>query len=285
MKILFASEVIFLIILIIIGKTCCNMEDVKEEVASSRIRFLLPAGFQLLKLFRHRYRSGYEMRLEAKLRELGSSSKAHAMLKVYIAQKTVYIIVSVIFITFIGTQVQPDTGYFLFAVLFPAMLFYLMDKQIDSKISERRNSIRIEFSEFLNKLVLLVNAGMTVSGAIRKIVKDSRKKTPLYMELAATINDMDSGKPEIQSYEDFAKRCRLQEVSMFTAVLLQNLRKGNDELVPVLRVQANACWENRKNAARKLGEEAATKLVIPMIIMFVAIIIMVMTPAVMQINI
>lgn len=72
---------------------------------------------------------------------------------------------------------------------------------------------------------------------------------------------------------------------MFTATLIQNLRKGSDQLVPVLRLQAAACWENRKNIARKLGEEASTKLLFPMAIVFVAILIMVMTPAVMQIQI
>ena len=142
----------------------------------------------------------------------------------------------------------------------------------------------MEFPELLSKLILLVNAGLSVSGAIRKIVKDSRKISPLYIELAMTINEINSGKSEIQSYEDFAKRCRQPEVTMFTGTLIQNLRKGNDELIPILRLQANTCWENRKNIARKLGEEASTKLLLPMIIVFIAIIVMIMTPAVLQLH-
>ncbi len=52
-----------------------------------------------------------------------------------------------------------------------------------------------------------------------------------------------------------------------------------------MRVQAAACWENRKNMAKKMGEEASTKLILPMMIIFVAILLVVLTPAVLQLNI
>jgi len=62
-------------------------------------------------------------------------------------------------------------------------------------------------------------------------------------------------------------------------VLLQNVRKGNAELVSILRVHANECWEMRKNAAKKLGEEASSKMLLPMAIMLVSILMIVAAPA------
>jgi len=55
-------------------------------------------------------------------------------------------------------------------------------------------------------------------------------------------------------------------------------------LVPLLKLQSNECWQLRKNMAKRLGEEASTKLVLPLMIMFVGILIIVILPAVMQLR-
>jgi tight adherence protein C len=52
----------------------------------------------------------------------------------------------------------------------------------------------------------------------------------------------------------------------------------------LLRLQADECWELRKLRAKQLGEEASAKLLIPMMIMFVGILIIVVLPAVLQLN-
>ena len=65
--------------------------------------------------------------------------------------------------------------------------------------------------------------------------------------------------------------------------------KGSDEVcfrrtevVPVLRQQGNECWEMRKNAARQMGEEASSKILLPMMLMFLGIVLIVATPAVLS---
>lgn len=56
------------------------------------------------------------------------------------------------------------------------------------------------------------------------------------------------------------------------------------ELVPLLRVFAMECWELRKNTARRLGEEASTKMLLPLMLMFLAILLIVGTPAVLALR-
>jgi tight adherence protein C len=121
---------------------------------------------------------------------------------------------------------------------------------------------------------------MTVSKAWEKIITDNKKDSALYEELSMVLKDIGSGKPEQAAYEDFAKRCRVPEITRFISVILQNQRKGNSELVSVLRVFANECWELRKNTAKRLGEEASTKMLLPIMLMFFAILLIVITPAV-----
>jgi tight adherence protein C len=125
---------------------------------------------------------------------------------------------------------------------------------------------------------------MTVPKAWEKIVRDRKIMTPLYEELNITYIEIRNGKPEISAYEDFARRCRVKEITKFVTAIIQNLRKGNSELVPLLKLQSNECWQLRKLMAKKLGEEASTKLVLPLMIMFVGILVVVILPAVLQLK-
>lgn len=250
-----------------------------------RLGWVAPAGMQAVALFPRLEDTRYAKKLGFKIKALRGDKHTKEYLRLHLGKKTAALLLVILFITFAGTQVVVDAAYVFFAVLLPAVLFYVFDRQLDERIRERARAMQLEFPEFLNKLALLVNAGMTLHGAIQKIIREIRKDNPLYQELTVVLNEINTGKPEAQAYEDFARRCRLQEITLFVGTLLQNLRKGNDELVPILRLQAAVCWENRKNLARKLGEEASTRLLLPLMLMFAAILIMLMAPAVMQMQI
>ena len=173
-----------------------------------------------------------------------------------------------------------NCGVFLFGSIASFIVIpFLMDNGLSDKLEKRRLALQMEFPDFISKLTLLVNAGMTISKAWEKIVTDNKKDTPLYREMALALGDIRAGKPESVAYEEFGRRCRVKEIVKFVSVIALNLKKGGSDVVPVLQVQAVECWEMRKNAARRLGEEAATKILIPLMIMFVGIIIIVLTPA------
>ena len=159
---------------------------------------------------------------------------------------------------------------------------FLADSSLDEEIAKRRQKIQLEFPEFINKLVLLVNAGMTISKAWEKIIVENRKEHVLYDEMRYALMEIRSGKPEAIAYEEFARRCRVKEITKFVSIIVMNLRRGGAEIVPVLKAQADECWEMRKNTAKQLGEEASTKILIPLMIMFLGIVIIVATPAVLS---
>ena len=155
-----------------------------------------------------------------------------------------------------------------------------MDRDLENRIEARRESLQLEFPEFANKLILLVNAGSTISKAWAKIVAEEKKNTPLFQELRICMAEIQAGKSEAAAYEEFARRCKIKEIIKFVSVIILNLRKGGSEVVPTLRAQADECWEARKAAARRLGEKASSKLLLPMSIMLLGIIMIVALPAV-----
>lgn len=177
------------------------------------------------------------------------------------------------------------TNGLLFSGLAVAAFFgipFLVDSSLNEQTEKRRRAIQMEFPEFINKLTLLVNAGMTISKAWEKIINENKKEHLLYDEMRYALMEIKAGKPEGVAYEAFARRCRVKEVTKFVSVIVMNLKRGGAEVVPVLREQGNECWEMRKNAARQMGEEASTKILIPMMIMFLGIVLVVSTPAVLS---
>lgn len=158
----------------------------------------------------------------------------------------------------------------------------LLDFDLNSRIEERHMQMQMEFPEFVNKLLLLVNAGMTIPKAWEKIVADNHKRTPLYMELEICMAEIRTGVAEAAAYEAFARRCKIKEIIKFVSIIILNLRKGGSEIVPTLRAQADESWDMRKAAAKRLGEKASSKLLLPMTMMLLGIIMIVALPAVLS---
>ena len=126
---------------------------------------------------------------------------------------------------------------------------------------------------------------MTMKKAFRRVVNDYEAGKKIwgiryaYEEMKVALREMDSGITEAESYERFGKRCNIQEYIRLGALLSQNMRKGTKGLTQLLRLEAIQAFENRKAAAKKFGEEAGTKLLIPMFIMLAVVLFMVVVPA------
>lgn len=249
---------------------------------------LMPVSLFVLDGVRRKYNTDYEKSLEIKLEELYGIDRGKYHLKLYLAEKISLLILVLILSLFFGLLIQPvDSTFYFLMITALILVFYLPDRELAQKVKKRRTQMQIDFPEFLNKLALLVNAGMTVTGAMSRITGDRvefSRERPFYKELAVTMHEIKTGRPEVKAYEDFAKRCRLPEITRFISILIQNLKKGNSELVSILRLQSEECWHMRKTVAKILGEEADTKLLFPMMLMFIAILIIVIAPSVMQLQ-
>lgn len=164
-------------------------------------------------------------------------------------------------------------------------LFIALQKQNDLKEQEERKAQLLkDYPEIINKLTLYLGAGMTVKRAWRNVVeayaKDEKSgERYAYEEMKKTCYEMDSGMMEAQSYENFGRRCEVQAYIRLGALLSQNLRKGTKGLTQLLKMEAIQAFEDRKAQAKRLGEEAGTKLLFPMFLMLAVVLVIVIVPA------
>ncbi|SLK04003.1 MULTISPECIES: type II secretion system F family protein [unclassified Paenibacillus] len=166
-----------------------------------------------------------------------------------------------------------------------AALPFALYKDLNIKVQRRDQDILMELPELLNRIVLLVGAGETVQRAIvHCVASQGERNHPLYNELRKTVGDWNNGYSFQQSFEQFSRRCGVQEVTIFTTTVLLNFRRGGGDFVLALRDLSHVLWEKRKAVSRAKGEQASSKLVFPMVLIFFSIVVMIGAPAFMMMN-
>ncbi|MCL6601491.1 MAG: type II secretion system F family protein [Paenibacillus sp.] len=180
-----------------------------------------------------------------------------------------------------GERIGIILGVFL-AVAIPIALV----SDLHKKVKLREQQMILELPELLNSIVLLVGAGETVQRTLVRCSASRKGDTshPLYRELLTMISEWESGYSFQQAFENFSKRCAVQEVSLFTTTVLLNYRRGGGDFALSLRDLSRMLWEKRKSISRTRGEQASAKLVFPMVIIFLIVIVLVGTPAFMMLN-
>ena len=185
-------------------------------------------------------------------------------------------------------QVVEDNSLLLWAaaMVTAVLVFVFLDKDLHEQLERRKKSLRGEYSQIVHKLALFGGAGMTVRGAFQKTAGDYERKlqsggrrSPAYEEMVYTCRELRSGISEGLSYEHFGKRTGLQEYIRLSALLTQNLKRGNSMLLERLREEADKSAEERLQQSKKLGEEAGTKLLVPMVLMLAVVMAIIMVPA------
>lgn len=184
-------------------------------------------------------------------------------------------------ITLLAVLAGGDSSLLGFGLLAAAVIPMVMVRDLDVKIRKKQQQMIMELPEILSTIVLLVNAGETVNRAWIRCVeaRPHKAQTPLYKELAQAVHELQMNVSFVKVMEDFSKRCALHEVSLFTSTLLLNYKRGGSDFVVALHALSLELWQRRKSVSRTLGEEASSKLVFPMVLIFVVVMVIVAAPA------
>lgn len=185
-------------------------------------------------------------------------------------------------------QERTDHKILLVLGIILAGLCYAKDEADKKERFKKRNQqMLLDYSEIVSKLMVFFGAGMTVLMAWERIVRDyeavlkkhSGATRFAYEEMCHTYYQLKSGTPEGQAYREFGGRCRLQPYRKLASLLEQNRKNGMKNLRSLMEIEMADAFEQRKNTARRLGEEAATKLLLPLFFMLAVVMVMIVMPA------
>ena len=157
---------------------------------------------------------------------------------------------------------------------------------------ERQQQMMLDYPEIVSKLSLLLGAGMNITCAWEKIASSYQKRKKLqevqerwaYEEMLAALHEIQEGVGELQAFGNFGERCRLAPYRKLSSLIVQNIRKGANGMQRLLNEEEREAFEERKARARKAGEEAGTKLLLPMGMMLAVVLAILVVPAGLTLN-
>ncbi|HEY0828982.1 MAG TPA: type II secretion system F family protein [Bacilli bacterium] len=261
---------------------------IKEHTAHRVLSFLAPAALFIIDhLLILEKMSGTTEKIHQRILIIfGVKASSMGYTKMFVAYVISVMFFVLYFFLILALADQGNIAYLCFCIIFLCLTPLILIRELDKKIKKNRQFIIVELPEFINKLTLLINAGETVQQAIVRCVKQKKDQHhhPLYKELVKVTDDISTGYSFPVALDNLSKRCGMPEVAFFSTTVLMNYRRGGEEFVVALRELSRELWEKRKALTRTLGEEASAKLVFPMMIVFLVLMVIITTPAVLLMN-
>ena len=220
---------------------------------------------------------------QAKIREIAEiKGKKYAEYYYYmlLGAKTTYTYTIVIVVMLLSAM-SNNKGLLFMGLIVGGLLILYLDLALFDKLTARRQEILLDLPQVLSKLTLLVNSGMVLRDAWKRVSITGERV--LYQEMQNTNLEMENGVAEIDAYRNFAERCNVKEIRKFTSLIIQNLNKGNEELAYFMKDLSDEMWEVKKSQVKQKGEKANTQLLLPMMLILIGILIMVMVPVMQQV--
>lgn len=178
----------------------------------------------------------------------------------------------------------------LFLGVIGAICLWLKEKsdQREQK-KQREENLLFVYQELVSGFLILMGAGYPTKAAWKKLTKDLEMNTKepmqiLVREMQIAVNQMETGTPEAQAYAAFGRRCGVRCYIRFASLLESNLNTGGKNLRNLLEAEMDEAFKQRTDLAKRRGEEASSKLLLPMFGMLGVVMVMVIAPAFLSIS-
>ncbi len=236
---------------------------------------LFTVGFALMEILRINSRSKKGRRRVKEIAEVQGRQYAEYYFYVINAEKWTYGFTVLVLFFILGAMANEPLAV-LFGAVMAFLVMWYIEELLNDKLEARRDELLADLPQVLLKLTLLVNSGMTLREAWKKVADGDDRV--LYLEMQATVNEMQNGVSELAAYRNFADRCSIKQIRRFTSTVIQNMQKGNAEVSYFLKEMSDEMWEEKKHLVKRKGETANSKLMIPTAMIFIGILGMIMIP-------
>jgi tight adherence protein C len=155
---------------------------------------------------------------------------------------------------------------------------------LDMRKAERQSGFRRALPDALDVLVICLEGGLSLPGAMRRVGSELRTAHPyLAAELNIVQREVQLGMSSGEALRQFGERSDLEEVRSLASVIIQAERFGAS-LVKALRVHAETLRGKRLQYAEEMAQKAATKILFPTVLFILpCVFVVILAPAVIQI--
>ncbi|MDY3015879.1 type II secretion system F family protein [Blautia sp.] len=240
---------------------------------------LFCVGFSVMEILHINTKSRSAQMKIKEIAEIKGKRYAEYYYFILLGAKTTYIFTMVVFVCLLAVLAD-SVEALLFGILLGGLAIVYLDLTLQDKLTARRQELVLDLPQVLSKLTLLVNSGMVLREAWKRVSVTGDRV--LYKEMQNTSLEIENGVMEADAYRNFADRCNVKEIRKFASLIIQNLKKGNEELAYFLKDLSDEMWEVKKNEVKQKGEKANSRLLLPMMLIFIGILLMILVPVFQQ---
>jgi len=158
--------------------------------------------------------------------------------------------------------------------------FYAPGLVLNHLVTKRQRAIQNGLPDALDLLVVCVEAGMGLDGAIQRVGMELAHKEPvLSSELRLLTLELRAGKSRREALKNLATRVGLEDVGSLVALLIQADMFGTS-IAQTLRVYADAMRTKRFQRAEEIAAKLPVKLLMPLVFfIFPTLLLIILGPA------
>jgi tight adherence protein C len=156
---------------------------------------------------------------------------------------------------------------------------------LDMRKGKRQTLFRRSLPDALDVIVICLEGGLSLPGALRRVSTELRSSHPLLAsELNIVQREVQLGQPSGEALAHLGERSDLEEVRSLASVITQADKFGAS-LVKSLRVHSDTLRLKRQQRAEEMAQKAGTKILFPtLLFIFPAIFVVILGPAAIQIS-
>lgn len=170
-------------------------------------------------------------------------------------------------------------GEIIILITMLVFCIFLWTYFINQKIKEYENinkRIKSDLPNFISRLILLISSGINIRQGIKYISKSTNGD--IVDQFKFIQNLVDNGYSEEEAYYLLISKTDDILIRKFLSTIVGNLKKGDSEIEKTLNLIKNESISYKKNKTILDAQEINRKLLMPNLLIFLAIMLMVMLP-------
>lgn len=154
-----------------------------------------------------------------------------------------------------------------FGCLMALGIGYLVpDFWLGRRIKTRQNNIRLGLPDFLDLMIVCIEAGLSLDYAVDRSVKELSAAQPeICDEFGLVVLEQRAGRPRADAWRNLADRVDIDVIRTLTSSIIQADQFGTS-IAKTLRVYSETLRTQRRQRVEEIAAKTAVKLVFPLVL-------------------
>ncbi|HEY2177296.1 MAG TPA: type II secretion system F family protein [Caulobacteraceae bacterium] len=179
-----------------------------------------------------------------------------------------------VFLFINAMRVKPMTGFMLVMIALGLSVVGLIAPRglLDNRVNARKTLLENEFPDTLDLMVVCVESGLGLEGAILRVGMETVESHPrISSEFQMVSHELRAGRTRAEALRNMADRCQSEMLSAFVALLIQTDTLGGS-IAQSLRIYSSEMRQHRMLRAEEKAMRLPVLLTVPLVLFILPVI-------------